>query len=284
MPSSTDLHPSPTLDRKRCRLTELLLGYGHLAVAYSGGVDSTFLAAFAHQVLPGKVLLFNGLSASFPADEAQFVRDFAEQFQIRLITLNTNELEIEEYAANPTSRCYFCKTELFTRIRPLAEREGFHVLADGANADDLGDFRPGLKAALEQQVVHPLQEAGLTKADIRELSREMNLPTWDKPSFACLASRFPYGERITQRKLNRVEAAEKILRDRGFRIFRVRSHENLARIELGADEMARGFEMREELTRLFKQAGFAFVSLDLQGFRSGAMNEVLTAPPAEPPA
>jgi len=262
---------------KKAALTRLLQGYGRLAVAYSGGVDSTFLAAFANQVLPGQVLLINGISPSFPEDEAAFVRDFSARQQIRLLTVNTEELANEEYANNPPSRCFHCKTELFTRLRPIAEREGFPVLADGANADDLHDYRPGLQAAAQHGIVHPLQEAGLTKPEIRELSRELELPTWDKPAFACLASRFPYGERITAEKLKRVEVAEHALKELGFRVYRVRSHQQLARIEVGESELDRAYAMRRELVQRLKQAGFGFVTLDLMGFRSGSMNELLPA-------
>lgn len=264
-----------TLDDKRNNLRQLIEGYERLAVAYSGGVDSTFLAAYAQEVIPGHVLLLNGISPSFPSDEAEFVRQFASSQELPLVTVNTSELEVEDYASNPTSRCYFCKTELYGKLWPVAEEHGYSIIADGANADDLADFRPGHKAAHEKQIVHPLQEAGLTKDEIRQLSREMDLPTWDKPAFACLASRFPYGERITERKLKRVEDAERVLRDADFRIYRVRSHGNLARLEVGEDELERAFTMREDLTRKLKRVGFAFVTLDLVGFRSGSMNALL---------
>ncbi len=266
------------LTGKSEKLAAILRQYGRVAIAYSGGVDSTFLAAFAQEVLPpSDLLLINALSPSFPEDEARFVQEFASSRKIRLLTVETKELENDAYADNPPSRCYFCKTEMYTRLWPIARREGMDQLADGFNADDLQDYRPGQKAAHEQEVRHPLQEAGFTKDDIRQLSREMALPTWDKPAYACLASRFPYGERITEKKLRRVEEAERLLKQHGFRIYRVRSHGQLARLEVGEDEMGRAFEMRETLSRALKRIGFAFVTIDLTGFRSGSMNVLVTS-------
>lgn len=272
------------LEEKEARLREILAGYGSMGIAFSGGVDSSFLAAFAEQVLPGKVLLLTAHSPSFPESEAKAVAEFATQHGIRLHTVDTNELAIKQYGENPPSRCFFCKTEMYSTLKPIALAEGMAVLADGANLDDKGDFRPGAKAAEQWDVMHPLQEAQMTKADIRELSRRMELPTWDKPAFACLASRIPYGEHINKEKLDRVGRAEAAIQGLGYRVFRVRSHGDLARLELGAEELDRGFSEREAITGLLKKAGFLYVTLDLQGFRSGSMNEALQRAgiPADP--
>jgi len=263
------------IEEKQQRLDTILAEYGSIAIAFSGGVDSSFLAAAAKKMLPGKVLLLNAQSPAFPEDEAAFVRWFADEQDLPLRIVNTKELDIKEYAENAPTRCYFCRHELFAKLRPIAEAADIAVLADGANADDRNDFRPGLRAAAEWEVKHPLQDAGLEKADIRELSRLMNLPTWNKPAYACLASRFPYGEKINPKKLQRVAAAERVLQRRGFRIYRVRSHGNLARLEFGDDEIERGFLMREELSCELKELGYAYITIDLQGYRMGSMNEVL---------
>ncbi|NQZ66555.1 MAG: ATP-dependent sacrificial sulfur transferase LarE [Lentisphaeria bacterium] len=266
-----------TLDEKEAKLTDILIGYGSVAVAWSGGVDSTFLSAYAHEVLEGRVLLINARSAAFPDEEAEFVEGFASARGIPLKVVETHELDNEDYKSNPTNRCYFCKTEMYGTLRPIAEEAGMAVLLDGANIEDFkSDFRPGHQAAEEWDVKHPLRDAEMTKADIRTLSKSMGLPTWDKPAFACLASRFPYGEYLDEYKLKRVADAETVMRQMNFKIFRVRSHDDLARIEIGEDEIERGFQERHQLIEKLKALGFFWVTIDMQGFRSGSMNEAIT--------
>jgi len=265
-----------TTTEKDQELRRTVRGYGSLAIAFSGGVDSTFLAAVAHEELHDNVLLLNARSPSFPADEAAFVKQFAADFGLKLQVISTNELEIEEYRENAPSRCYFCRHEMYSHLAPVAKAANMAVIADGANIDDMSDVRPGMKAAAEWHVQHPLQDVGLTKEEIRTLSRQLDLPTWDKPAFACLASRIPFGERITTVKLERVAAAETIIRNLGFHVYRVRSHQDLARIEFGVTELERGFGMREEIVRELRSLGYTYVTIDLQGYRTGSMNEELT--------
>lgn len=266
---------APNMHTKASKLRDILHDYGSMAIAFSGGVDSTFLAAFAKQVLPGQVLLLNARSPSFPADEAAFVAEFAERYELPLQIVDTQELEIKQYGENLPSRCFFCRTEMYSHLVPLAKKAGMDVVADGANVDDQSDFRPGTKAAEKWGIRHPLQEAELTKAEIRALSKDMKLPTWDKPAFACLASRIPYGETITRSKLDRVEQAEAALRELGLRVLRVRSHDNLARVELAQEEIERGFALRDQIVARLRTCGFTYVTLDLQGYRSGSMNEAI---------
>ena len=263
------------------KLRALLHGYGSCLVAYSGGVDSVFLAHVAHDVLGDRALAVIADSPSLPRRELQEALDIAHQFSFPVRVIKTQEFANDNYTANPANRCYFCKHELFDELTPLARTEKFAVIAYGENASDIGDFRPGAQAAAEFQVRAPLKEAGLTKAEIRELSAQLGLPTADKPQMACLSSRVPYGEAVTPEKLRMIEQAEDTLRDLGFHEVRVRHHEmgkqNLARIELDPAEipalLANG--KLSIVAETLKQIGYAHVTLDLQGYRRGSTNEVL---------
>ncbi len=248
-----------------------------VVVAFSAGVDSTLLLALAVEALgPADVLAAVGVSASLPTAERQAAREIAKHLGAELVEVTTEELDDPRYAANPAERCYFCKQNLFGRLGKLAKARGFETILSGANADDTGDFRPGMRAGKELGVRSPLMEAGLTKADIRQLSRQMNLPTWDKPAMACLASRVPYGQAITAERLGRIEQAELALRTLGFRQVRVRDHDRVARIEVPTDDLPRLLELRVQVAWAMKQAGYAYATMDLLGFRSGSGNEVLT--------
>ena len=267
-------------DRKLEQLRELIRSFGSCVVAYSGGVDSVFLARVARDVLGGKSLAVIADSASLPRRELAEALEIAEKFQIPVRVVKTDEFNNTEYLANPTNRCYFCKHELFTELEPLAKAEGFAVIAYGENASDVGDFRPGAQAAKEFQVRAPLKEVGMTKAEIRVLSAQLGLPTADKPQMACLSSRIPYGEAVTPEKLRMIEEAEVVLRDLGFYDVRVRHHEMkllaLARIEVGPTEMAKLLEADTSgrITVMLKKIGYAHVTLDLAGYRRGSLNEV----------
>ena len=264
-----------SLKEKQRRLEEILAGMGSVAVAYSSGVDSTFLLKTAHDVLGGRAVALTARSCIFPARESAEALEFCRDRGIEQIMAEARPLEIAGFRDNPPERCYLCKKALFTRFLELARERGIPWVAEGSNTDDLGDYRPGLAAVAELGVRSPLREAGLGKAEIRELSRALGLPTWDKPSFACLASRFAYGETITAEKLAMVERAEQRLLELGFRQFRVRVHGNLARIEVLPEEMERLFSLAETLHGEFRALGFLYVTADLAGFRSGSMNLAL---------
>ncbi|HBN55250.1 MAG TPA: ATP-dependent sacrificial sulfur transferase LarE [Lachnospiraceae bacterium] len=265
------------LDEKFQRCKDLLSALQKVAVAFSGGVDSTFLLKTAREVLGEHAIAVTACSEFVPPREIKESQAFCEKEGIRQILCPVDALAVEGISQNPKDRCYICKKALMGQLKQKAEAAGMFLLAEGSNMDDLGDYRPGLKAVEELGIRSPLKEAGLTKREIRELSRQMGLPTWDKPSFACLASRFAYGETITKEKLSMVDQAEQILMDHGFSQMRVRVRKDTARIELLPDESARIFEerIRKEVSEEFTALGFTYVSVDLRGYRTGSMNEGL---------
>ncbi len=268
------------LHRKYEELKGILRSMESVAVAYSGGVDSTFLLKVAVDTLGrDRVLGIIAVSESYPARELEEAKKLAAGMGARIRLIDTEELANPNYARNPVDRCFHCKTELFTKMFPLAEEEGLRQVLYGVNADDMGDFRPGIAAAKRMGARGPLQEVGLTKNEIRLLSRELGLATWDKPAYACLSSRIPYGQRITREALLQVDAAENFLHDLGFRQVRVRHHDRIARIELPREQMPRLFTdgAAELIVAKLKELGYLYVTLDLQGYRTGSMNEVLGA-------
>ena len=259
------------------RLQRMIKESAPLAVAYSGGVDSTFLLKVAHDVLKDQVTAFTAQSSIHPEREFRETVEFVRIAGIRHIIIQSKELENKAFADNPPDRCYLCKHALFSRIKKEAKKHHILNVAEGSNLDDLGDYRPGMRAIQELVIISPLQDAGLHKEDIRKLSKKMGLPTWNKPAFACLASRFPYGVKITGERLAMVERAEQYLLDLGFKNVRVRYHGDTARIEVAETERRKFFNLKRmyEISEQFRKIGFAYCALDLQGYRKGSLNEVL---------
>jgi pyridinium-3,5-biscarboxylic acid mononucleotide sulfurtransferase len=261
-------------------LTRVVEPHGSALVAFSGGVDSSLALAVAAEALPkDRVLAVTSNNETYLPSELDLAKDLASSLGVEHLVVNTRELDDPNYASNPTNRCYFCKSTLYSDLDAMARERGFGCVVDGANADDEGDYRPGRRAAKELGVVSPLSAVGVTKAEVRELARHLGLPSWDKPALACLSSRFPYGQEITPEKLSQVARAEEFLRREGFGEVRVRHHGDVARLEVGESEMERAFAKREEISAELKDAGFLYVALEMSPYKSGSLNATLGKKP-----
>jgi pyridinium-3,5-biscarboxylic acid mononucleotide sulfurtransferase len=270
-----EIQPPANLRATAQGLDELIGGYGSVIVAFSGGVDSALVAVIAARQLGARALCVTAESPSYPARHRRLALTVARQFGLRHEFISTAELERTEYRSNPVNRCYYCKTELYTTLASMAQARGMAVVADGSNADDRGDYRPGRQAAREHGVRSPLDDVGLTKAGIRELARNLGMSTWDEPASACLSSRVPYHTAITEQALRQIERAEDGIRSLGFRVCRVRHYDDAARLELGADELSRAQEpeWRDRILGAVRAAGYTHVTIDPQGYRMGSLNE-----------
>jgi len=267
------------VEQRLAELENIVAPYGSALVAFSGGVDSSLALAVAARVLPKeRVLAVTSNNETYLPSELDLAEALARTLGVEHLVVNTRELDNPNYASNPTNRCYFCKNTLYSDLKALAQEKGYACVVDGANKDDEGDYRPGRKAAKELDVVSPLAVAGMGKAEVRELAKHLELPTWDKPALACLSSRFPYGQEITPEKLAQVARAEEYMRRRGYGQVRVRHHGEIARLEIGPDELERAFRERDEISTELKAAGFLYVALDLTGYESGSLNAALKQP------
>ncbi|MDD5258891.1 MAG: ATP-dependent sacrificial sulfur transferase LarE [bacterium] len=265
---------SPGKDKQK-KLTFILLKMDKVLIAFSGGVDSTFLVYLANQILPGKVLAVTAVSETYPVKELKEAKVLAKKIGIRHLVIKTRELKNKKFKANTTERCYYCKKELFSTLKKIAAKHKIEHVVDAANIDDLKDYRPGSRASRELGIRHPLQEAGLTKKDIRQMSRRASLPTWNKPALACLASRIPYGYEIKGKNLARIDQAEEFLRTLKLRQVRVRDYGRMARIEVEPAGLPEILKNRKKVIRYFKQLGYLYITLDLAGYRMGSLNEEL---------